>query len=64
MKTSVKEMGIPLETAVACASENPAKRLGEYGRRGSITFGKKADLVLLDRDLNVKCVMKDGKRVG
>lgn len=64
MKTSVKEMGIPLETAVACASENPAKRLGEYGRRGSITFGKKADLVLLDRDLNVKCVMKDGKQVG
>ena len=64
MKTSVKEMGIPLETAVACASENPAKTLGEYGRRGSITFGKKADLVLLDRDLNVKCVMKDGKRVG
>ena len=64
MKTAVKEMGIPLETAVACASENPAKRLGEYGRRGSITFGKKADLVLLDRDLNVKCVMKDGKRVG
>ncbi len=64
MKTSVKAMGIPLETAVACASENPAKRLGEYGRRGSITFGKKADLVLLDRDLNVKCVMKDGKQVG
>lgn len=64
MKTAVKEMGIPLETAVACASANPAKRLGEYGRRGSITFGKKADLVLLDRDLNVKCVMKDGERVG
>lgn len=64
MKTAVKEIGIPLETAVACASENPAKRLGEYGRRGSITFGKKADLVLLDRDLNVKCVMKDGERVG
>lgn len=64
MKTAVKEMGIPLETAVACVSENPAKRLGEYGRRGSITFGKKADLVLLDRDLNVKCVMKDGEQVG
>lgn len=64
MKTAVKKMGIPLETAVACASENPAKRLGEYGRRGSITFGKKADLVLLDRDLNVKCVMKDGEQVG
>lgn len=64
MKTAVKEMGIPLETAVACASVNPAKRLGEYSRRGSITPGKKADLVLLDRDLNVKTVLKDGKRVG
>lgn len=64
MKTAVREMGIPLETAVACASVNPAKRLGEYGRRGSITPGKKADVVLLDGDLNVKRVLKDGKRVG
>ena len=61
MRTAVKNMDIPLETAVACATMNPAKSLGVYETRGSITPGKKADLVLLDRDLRLKAVVKDGK---
>ena len=63
MRTAVKKMGIPLETAVACATINPAKALGEYKDYGSITPGKKADLVLLDSELNLKMVFKDGRRV-
>lgn len=60
MRTAVTKMGIPLETAVACASANSAKCLGVYGQRGSLTIGKKADIVLLDENLDVKLVMKDG----
>lgn len=60
MQTAVRQMGIPLETAVACATANPAKRLGVYKERGSIEPGKKADLVLLDDALNVQLVIKDG----
>lgn len=63
MRTAVKKMGIPLETAVACATINPAKALGEDKDHGSITPGKKADLVLLDSELNLKMVFKDGRRV-
>ena len=63
MRTAVKKMGIPLETAVACATMNPAKALGEYKDYGSISPGKKADLVLLDSELNLKMVFKDGKHV-
>ena len=63
MRTAVKKMGIPLEDAVACATMNPAKALGEYDRYGSIASGKKGNLVLLDEDLNVKMVIKDGKRI-
>ena len=63
MRTVVKKMGIPLETAVACATMNPAKALGAYQNYGSITPGKKANLVLLDKDLNIKMVFKDGVRV-
>lgn len=63
MRTAVKKMGIPLETAVACATINPAKALGEYGNYGSITPGKKGNLVLLDRELNIKMVIKDGVRL-
>lgn len=60
MTRVVKEMQIPLETAVACATMNPAKAIGEYQDYGSITEGKHANLVLLDNTLNVKLVMKDG----
>lgn len=63
MKTAVKEMGVPLEAAVACASMNPAKALGIYDRYGSITKGKKGNVVLLDEDLEVKMVVKDGIQV-
>lgn len=61
MRTAVKKMDIPLETAVGCATVNPAKSLGVYESRGSITPGKKADIVLLREDLSLKAVIKDGK---
>lgn len=63
MRTVVKEMGIPLETAVACATMNPAKSLGVYEEYGSITEGKKANIVLLDKDLELQAVIKDGVRL-
>lgn len=64
MRTAVKKMGIPLETAVACVTINPAKAIGEFKDYGSIAPGKKANLVLLDADLNVKAVIKDGKKIS
>jgi len=64
MKIAVKKMGIPLEIAVACATMNPAKALGEFKNYGSIAPGKKADMVLLDRDLERKMVFKNGVLVS
>ena len=61
MRTVVKVMDIPLETAVACATANPAKSLGVYDTYGSISVGKKADIVLLNENLNLKRVIKDGR---
>lgn len=63
MKTAVKKMGIPLETAVACVTMNPAKSLGEYDRYGSITVGKKANIVLMDSELEIQAVLKDGRKI-
>jgi N-acetylglucosamine-6-phosphate deacetylase len=60
MVTAVKKMQIPLETAVACASENPAREIGIFEHCGSITYGKDADLVLLDSDLNIQAVYLKG----
>ena len=48
MRFTVKEAGIPLETAVMCATENPAKEIGIFHETGSIAAGKKADLIVID----------------
>lgn len=61
LRYAVKEAGISLEQAVACVTTNPAKSLGIYENCGSIGVGKQADLVWLDKDLQVRRVMKAGK---
>jgi N-acetylglucosamine-6-phosphate deacetylase len=60
MKTAVS-MGIPLISAVKCASVNPAKQLGIYEEYGSLTPGKYADIVLLNPDLTINRVILKGK---
>ena len=60
MRTAVKKMDISLESAVKCATINPARCLGIDKDYGSIAAGKYADLVLLDQDLNIKQIIKKG----
>ena len=57
---AVREAGVPLEEAVACVTINPARSLGIDREYGSIALGRKADLVLLGRELEVLMVVKDG----
>ena len=63
MRKAVKEMGIPLESAVKCATMNPAKAIGIYDMYGSLSVGKQADVVLLDEDLEIKYIIKAGEIV-
>ncbi len=63
LRRAVLDMEIPLETAVGCATANPAREIGIYDRCGSITPGKDADLVLLDKDLQVKAVYINGRKL-
>lgn len=64
MKNVVKNMGIPLETAVKCAAVNPAKAIGIYEQYGSIKPGKVANIVLLDEELMIKAVILKGKIIN
>lgn len=58
-------MGIPLETAVRCATYNPAKSIGVEDVCGSIESGKYGDCVLLSQeDLATQQVILGGKVVG
>ena len=63
MKTVVKQMNIPLETAVYCAAVTPARSIGIYDRYGSIETGKSANFVLLDKELNTVAVYNRGKKI-
>lgn len=60
MKTAVIDMGIPLEDAIACATMNPARALKIDDKYGSIASGKIANLVLLDKELNLQKVIING----
>ncbi|MCI5827067.1 MAG: N-acetylglucosamine-6-phosphate deacetylase [Lachnospiraceae bacterium] len=63
MRTAVS-MGIPLETAVRCATYNPAKSIGVEALHGRIADGAYGDCVLLSRaDLSVQEVILGGEIV-
>ena len=64
LQNVVTQMDIPLETAVACATINPAKRIHVEHLYGSIEAGKRGNAVLLDqKTLQVRAVVKDGVRI-
>ena len=44
------EFGIPAGEAVAASTMNPAKSIGIYEEVGSLPPGKRADMILVDRD--------------
>lgn len=54
---SVISMGVPEEEALLAASRNPAKSIGIYDTVGSLTPGKRADIVLTDENLNLVKVL-------
>ena len=47
LRTAVLEMGIPLEQAIAAATINAARAIGEDARYGSIEPGKAGNIILL-----------------
>lgn len=62
MKTAIS-FGISLEDAVQAAAVTPAKVIGAFDRIGSLETGKLANIVLLDRDLELQYVFIQGKKV-
>jgi N-acetylglucosamine-6-phosphate deacetylase len=53
-------VGIPLTSAVTAATSTPARVLGLADEVGSIRAGARADLVVLDRELGVRQVIRRG----
>lgn len=61
VRTMVNVAEVPLFEAVKMASLIPARIVGLDESIGSIEAGKRGDFVILDRELNVKKVLLDGK---
>ncbi|NVO19841.1 MAG: beta-aspartyl-peptidase [Bacteroidetes bacterium] len=59
IKEAVLEDGLPLETAIRVATINPAIILKLPGK-GSIKEGNDADILLLDKEFNIKHLMANG----
>ncbi len=55
--------GIKVESAIKAATINPAKVIFMDHETGSIEVGKLADLVIMDKELNVVKTFKEGKEV-
>lgn len=60
VQTMVKKAGIPLADAVRMASETPARIIGVADRKGTLGKGKDADILILDKEVNVRCVFSYG----
>ena len=55
--------GCPLEQAVRMASLTPAERVGMDDEIGSLAAGKRADVLVLNRDLEVQRVFIAGREL-
>lgn len=64
MRRAVLDMGVPLESAVRAASENPAKSIGIDSDYGSLAAGRYGNVILADRELNIVKVIQKGKVIA
>lgn len=61
IKNFMQFTGLSLFDTAKMASENPAKTLGIFDRKGSIELNKDADLTVLDNQLNVVMTLSKGE---
>jgi N-acetylglucosamine-6-phosphate deacetylase len=55
-----RKVGLRIADAWTMASLNPARVVGAHGSKGSLEIDKDADVLILDRDLNVSMVYAKG----
>ncbi|HIW35137.1 MAG TPA: amidohydrolase family protein, partial [Candidatus Paenibacillus intestinavium] len=58
----IREVGVSIAEASRMASLNPARAIGIDEQYGSLEVGKRADLLLLDKELAMKSVFINGEQ--
>ena len=64
VRNLVFDCGISIQDAVRMASYTPASVIKAESEIGSVSVGKKADLCLMDREMNVVMTISDGKIIA
>ena len=63
VRNLAKFANIPFEQALICATKSPAEMVGIYATRGSLDKGKRADIILCDKEMNIREVYCAGTPV-
>lgn len=63
VRTIVQQAEVPLLDAIKMMATTPARIMGVQDRKGSLTVGKDADIVLFDEDIRVSTTIVRGKVV-
>ena len=63
LRNFIAATGEPLAALWQTSSLNAARAVGVSARKGSLEVGKDADLVLVDRDINVQLTVAEGQIV-
>ena len=63
VRTMVQVAGVPLPDAVKMMTATPARIIGVNDRKGRIEIGLDADLVLFDKEIDIKMTIVNGRIV-
>lgn len=61
IKNPVEKVNIPFDEAIRMANLNPARVLGLDHRKGVLSVGRDADIVILSREYEVEMTIMEGK---
>ena len=61
VRTMINTAGISLEDAITMISATPARIIGVSEKKGALSAGKDADIVLFDQDINISMTIRKGE---
>jgi N-acetylglucosamine-6-phosphate deacetylase len=63
VRTMIQMAGVSLADSVKMITETPARIMNVYDRKGSLTVGKDADIVIFDENISIHVTMVNGKAI-
>lgn len=63
VRTMIKLAGLSVHDAVQMMSHNPSRILGVDNKKGSLTVGKDADIIIFDKNIDVQKTFVNGKMI-